>query len=190
VIVENRTRWSGEDLSSLLHSGLAFYRAQHQTPVAHWINEKTVIGFSTYAARKDSTSWGAVKPDAAGNLIEIKLIRPERVKVNAIDALAGVVNSVMPRPFLAKVAHLLDRALKGAWIEADKSTRIQHPDWLSDDMSVGVLKKGSKHSPAFYAAKAAADQKVLDREHKRWICVHASRQAAIDKLVERSHATA
>jgi len=183
VIVENRTRWSGEDLSSLLHT--AFNHHRNGPTVTTWFNAKTVVAFFTYAARKDSKTWGTVKPNHSGNYVEIKLIRPERVEVGVVDRLASVLHG-MPPPFVLKTAYLLDRAVKGAWTEANERTRVDRPEWFTDDMRVGVLKKAPPNAPAFYAAKAHAQQKALDHEHRCWIKVRASRQAAIDKLKERA----
>jgi len=186
VIVENRTRWSTEDLASMLHVAREFVRMNGNMT---WVNDKTVIGIFTYAAQKKENAFGMCRADGEGNLIEIKLLRPKRVRCGAVDALAGVVHG-MPRPFLVKVAALIDKAVRGSGMFGGYGLTLTDPPWLTDDMTIGMAPKPGKHAPKFYAAKAKIEQKRLNQEHQQWLGVRAARQAKIDKLVERSCAAA
>lgn len=184
MIVENRTRWSTEDLTFMLHTAREFVRDHGNFT---WVNEKTVVGICTYSVQKNSQSFGSCRGDAEGNLIEIKILRPKRVEVGAVDALAGVLQG-MPTPFLKRIAWLLHTAMTGATRIGYFEHRTPPPTWFTDYEAigamptVGIMVKPGKLAPVFFARSAKIEQTRLDREHKQWLNVHASRQAAIDKL--------
>ena len=149
-----------------------------------WANEETVVGVFTLASRTTGGPGLDMRglSDSEANTIELRLLLPPRMKVGAVDQLAGVLTG-MPRPFLSRLAAGIDLLVRGHgfWGDIHNQMLEVEPKWFTPEMCVKPLKKAIPPAHQTYMRRTLdVQQKRLDIEVARFEDVRAAKQAAID----------
>lgn len=165
MIVENLTRWDGDDLHCLLTKAVEVARQYAAQPYyAAWVRSTTVVVARHYSSTKATVRIHAEKRRNAATLL---IRRPGRVPLGVVDALASVTDGGvgrMPSEMLTEVWCEAVAFAIGAWSPRQLNPQPAVPDGLR----VRVARTKGTAAPRWLQLQLDAERAELRRLELRW----------------------
>lgn len=185
MIFENLTSWNTEDLRQVLDLALSVANDRGKKIV---LRVDTPIVARHYTARKGLVA--ATFHRETRSCI-LRLRRPGRVEVEAVDALASIADGGigrMPRAmveyiFLAGVALATGRSYRDGWLQF--ADRIGPPPPELAHLRVRASRTRHRRAPAWLGRQLEAAEREMARIHDRWKSEVGFQQQKIDAIKKK-----